>query len=124
MLDKHFVRKLDLNECRRYIDDLEHEKALTGIRLSRLLSTQDKNPNWAAYDKYADDIVGIDIRIEEQYAVAEMLEDDIRQLNDRIDIILGIVNVTDKSHPGLEEPAYQLGFFDSDKKRERMGVPC
>ena len=122
MLEKRIVRKLTTEECHEWIGDLKHEKALTGIRLSRLLATQSKNPGWAAYDKYADDIVGIDIRIEEQYAVAEWLEDDIQQLEERLDVILEIVAVTGRNYPRPEEPIYQLGFFDSDKKRERMGV--
>ena len=123
MLDKMIVRKFTLADCQEYREATKAELALTGLRLSRLLSTQDKNPGWAAYDKYADGIVGIDIRIEEQYAVSEMLEDDIQQLNERLDLILEIVAVTGRT-PRPEEPVYQLGFFDSEKKRERMGVPC
>ena len=122
MLKKQIVRKFTLADCREYREAIKAELALTGLRLSRLLSTQDKNPKWAAYDKYADDMVGIDIRIEEQYAVYGELEEDTKVIEERIDAILKVVPVTQT--PRLEEPVYQLGFFDSDKKRERMGVPC
>lgn len=123
MLEKRIVRKLTTEECHEWIDDLKREKALTVIRIEKLFATWAKNPGWAAYDKYADDIVGIDIRLDEQHAVAEWLDDDIQQLEERLDVILEIVAVTGRT-PRPEEPVHQLGFFDSQQKRERMGVPC
>ena len=87
MLDKHIVRKFTLTDCQEYREAIKAELALTDLRLSRLLSTQDKNPKWAAYDKYADDIVGIDIRIEEQYAVSEMLKGELTLIDEREDTL-------------------------------------
>jgi len=123
MLGKQIVRKFTLADCQEYREAIKAELALTGLRLSRLLSTQDKNPKWAAYDKYADDIVGIDIRIEEQYAVYEELNEDLRLLTEREDIIIQAAAYTGKT-PRLGKYAIQLSFFDSARKRERIGVPC
>jgi len=83
MLTKQILRKFNATDCQEARDNIEAEMKLQVIRLERLRTTQAKNPEWAAYDKYADDIVGIDIRIEEQCAVAEMLEDDLELVADR-----------------------------------------
>jgi len=87
MLDKTFVRKLNLADCQWYRESIEAEMALTNTRIERLKTTQAKNPTWEAYDKYADDWVDIDIRIEEQQAVLGMLEDDIRLIREREEVI-------------------------------------
>jgi len=83
MLDKYIIRKFTLADCQEYKEATKAELALTGLRLSQLLTTQAKNPEWAAYDKYADDVVGIDIRIEEQEAVLELLEDVLALIAER-----------------------------------------
>ncbi len=121
MLSKQIVRKLTLTDCQEYRETIEAERMLTVRRLDHLQRTQAKNPEWAAYDKYADDIVGIDIRIEEQHAVLEMLIQELNLLSDREQIILQAVAYTGKT-PSSEKPIYQLGFFDTAKKRERMRV--
>jgi len=123
MLNKVIVRKFTLADCRGYKESIGAELKLTHRRLERLKNTQAKNPKWAAYDYLADDIVGIDTRIEEQQAVFEELENDLGLLFEREDIINQATAYTGKT-PNLEEPAIQLGFFDTAKKRERMGVPC
>ena len=123
MLDKMIVRKFNLADCQEYKEATKAELALTGLRLSRLLSTQNKNPKWAAYDKYADDVVGIGIRIEEQYAVHGELEEDLRLLTEREDIIIQAAAYTGKTPKPGNHPI-QLSFFDNARKRERIGVPC
>ena len=110
MLDKRIVRKFTLADCQEYREATKAELALTGLRLSRLLSTQDKNPKWAAYDKYADEIVGIDIRIEEQYAVHEELEEALRLLTEREDILRQAIAYTGKT-PSPGKHPIQLTLF-------------
>ncbi len=110
MLDKRFVKKFTLTDCQEYREATKAELALTGLRLSRLLSTQGKNPKWAAYDKYADEIVGIDIRIEEQYAVSEELNEDLRLLTEREDIIIQAAAYTGKT-PSPGKHPIQLTLF-------------
>lgn len=123
MLEKRFVNKLNLADCRGFKASIGAELKLTHIRLEKLKKTQAKNPKWAAYDQYADDIVGIDIRIEEQYAVSEDLESDLGLLFEREDIINLAVSVTGKPTVKGRTPI-QLSFFDSARKRARVGVPC
>lgn len=123
MLDKYFIRRFNEEECIEEIENIKRLQLLTTERLRRLEVTKAKNPGWAAYDKFADDIVGIDIRIEEQSAVSEMFEGTLELVNLRLDVIHGIEAVFGDT-PTLRAPAYQLGFFDTDKKRARMGVPC
>jgi len=118
MLKKQIVRKFTLADCQEYREDTKAELALTGLRLSRLLSTQDKNPKWAAYDKYADDIVGIDIRIEEQYAVHEELNEALRLINEREDIIIQTAAYTGKT-PSPGKHPIQLTLF-----REKEAALC
>jgi len=99
MLDKAFVKKLSPADCNLIEEHLEVEVILTNTRIERLQTTQAKNPTWAAYDKYADDLVGIDIRIEEQNAVAGMLEDDLRLIRERREIIkIGAVKGKPERH--------------------------
>jgi len=112
MLDKRFVRKFTLADCQEYRKSAEAELVLTGKRLEGLKNTQTKNPGWAAYDKYADAIVGIDIRIEEQHAALEMLGEDFRLLTEREDMIKReAVAVHKATWP--RPPAKQLSFFDA-----------
>jgi len=59
------------------MDNLQAGLALTLRRVAKLLVTQKRNPTWAAYDKYADDVVGIDVRIEEQEAIIEHIEGEL-----------------------------------------------
>jgi len=119
MLDKYFISKATAEECQIYLKDIDIEIGLTASRIEKLKATQDRNPGWRAYDKYADDIVGIDIRIEEEYAVREMLDDTSGLLNRRIDTLLGLKAFGVKGQDG---PVYQLGLFDSQAKKERMGM--
>ncbi|GAH53853.1 unnamed protein product, partial [marine sediment metagenome] len=43
-----------------------------------LRKTQASRPDWKGYDPYIDEYVGIDIRIEEQEAVRDMIEDALK----------------------------------------------
>jgi len=83
MLTKMMIRKYTAEDCQEYREDIQAELKRTATRIERLFATQAKNPGWAAYDKYADDIVGIDIRLDEQHAVGEMLEDDLLIIAER-----------------------------------------
>jgi len=56
---------------------------LTKERIRRLQRKQKENPTWIAYDKHADDFVGIDIRLEEQQAVLEEQLQDIELVDER-----------------------------------------
>lgn len=123
MLNKWFVRKFTLADCEAYIEETRAAIILTKMRLSRLQTTKAKNPGWAAYDKYADDIVGIDIRIEEQTAVSDELEGDLGLINERKNIII-VAAAVNRESPKPGRYAVQLGFFDTAKKRERIGVLC
>jgi len=70
-----------------------------------------------------DDVVGIDIRIEEQYGVRGELEEDLLLLTEREDIIRQAAAYTGKT-PSPGKRPIQLSFFDSARKREKVGVPC
>lgn len=123
MLNKGYVlKKFSIEDCREARGRLDTDATLTQTRLERLKATQAKNPEWAAYDKYADDIVGIDIRIEEQYAVREDIEDDLKMIDEREDILIYGSPYRESPRPGKH--TLQLSFFDSVQKRERLGVPC
>ena len=78
MLDKYIVKKFTLADCQEHRMMIEAEIILTNTRIERLKATQDKNPDWKHYDKYADDLVDIDSRIEEWEAVLGMLQDDLK----------------------------------------------
>jgi len=98
MLTKMILRKYNQADCQEAIDDIVSQQVLTETRIERLKATQAKNPDWAAYDKYADDIVGIDIRIEEQYACRDWLEDQLTLVTERELIIKA-----KEAHPGESE---------------------
>lgn len=83
MLDRMLLHKLNLQDCQAYREYREEYLDLTNRRIERLKATQARNPDWTAYCKYADDMVSIDIRIEEQLAVKEDLELEIEQLSQR-----------------------------------------
>lgn len=69
--------KLTPEQAADRLEELRSELSLTERRLEKLKETQRKNPEWKAYDKWADDIVTIGTRIEEQLAVSEMLGEEI-----------------------------------------------
>jgi len=123
MLDKIIVGKFTLAVCQEYRESIEAERMLTVRRLQRLQKTQANNPEWAAYDQYADDIIGIDIRIEEQNAVLSMLVEELNLLSDREQIIIRAAANIVKT-PSLGKQSIQLGFFDTAQKRERIGILC
>jgi len=77
MLDKRLLKKFTIEDCNQVRRELGESLRLTKERLRRLKRKEKENPSWAAYDKYADAFVGIDIRIEEQQAVREEIEQDI-----------------------------------------------
>jgi len=83
MLDKRLLKKFTIEDCNQVRRELDESLKLTKKRLRRLERKQSENPAWAAYDKYADAFVGIDIRIEEQLAVREEIEQDIILVDER-----------------------------------------
>ncbi len=83
MIDKRLLRKFTIEDCTQCRIELSESLKLAKERLRRLKRKQKMNPDWVAYDKYADAPVGIDIRIEEQLAVKEELEQDIRVVDER-----------------------------------------
>lgn len=120
MLDKFFVRKLNQGDCHEFREQRKKWLALTDIRIERLKATQAKNPKWAAYDYLADDIVGIDTRIEEQLAVREELEAELGLISEREEVLRYTAAAIEKIN--AKPLAVQLGFFDTASQRERMGV--
>jgi hypothetical protein len=79
----YLLKKFTLDDCTQYKLDLDGWVKLTRERLRRLKRKQIRNPAWIAYDKYADEFVGIDIRIEEQQAVLEEQLQDIEAVDKR-----------------------------------------
>lgn len=83
MIDKRLLKKFTLEDCTQIRRELGESLKLTKERLRRLNKKQVERPTWIAYDKYADAFVGIDIRIEEQLAVREELEQDVELVDAR-----------------------------------------
>lgn len=81
MLDKRLLKTFNSDDCTQYRTERENWLKLTKERLKRLRAKQSKNPEWKSYDQYANDFVGIDIRIEEQEAVLEELLQEIELIN-------------------------------------------
>ncbi|MCJ7633674.1 hypothetical protein MUP77_14950 [Candidatus Bathyarchaeota archaeon] len=73
MLDQ-LVKRLDRQGCQEYQEGYQRELDLTNRRLERLRNKQKKNPNFEAYDYYANEKVSIVTRIEEWEAVKDELE--------------------------------------------------
>jgi len=69
--------KLTPEEAVRMRQELVEVVELTERRLTRLKATQKKKPHWEGYDPYVDEVVGIDVRIEEQYAVLGVYREDL-----------------------------------------------
>lgn len=65
--------------------DLQYYTDLANRRLERLKATQAKNPDWEAYDPRIDEVIGIDIRIEEQEAVLGELTDELTRLEEAME---------------------------------------
>ena len=69
MVDKAWLKKIDEDSLGRLREELTREFFLTQRRLAALRKTQVRDPGWKALDPLIDEVVGIDIRIEEQEAV-------------------------------------------------------
>jgi len=83
LIDKRLLKKFTLEDCTQYRREFGESLWLTKERLRRLKKKEQENPAWAAYCKYADALVGIDIRVEEQLAVREEIEQDIILVDER-----------------------------------------
>jgi hypothetical protein len=110
MLDQLFIRKLDQGGCQEYMESLSDQLRLTLRRIEIIRKKQKANPNFEAYDRWADGMVGIDIRLEEQLAVRDDLESDLTILTARLDSLL-----IRKEHPNCKlvtARTAQLSLFD------------
>jgi len=75
-------RKLSPQEAVERRSQLLEWINLTRMRLQRLRAKQKQQPDFESYDVYAEAMVSIDIRIEEQTAVLEMQERELSNLED------------------------------------------
>ncbi len=97
MLDKRLLKKFTIEDCTQYRREYGESLKLTKERLRRLKKKKKVNPVWSAYCKYADAFVGIDIRVEEQLAVREELEQDILSVDQRaVEITEEVKRATEK----------------------------
>jgi len=83
MINKRLLQKFTLEDCIQIRRELGESLKLTKERIRRLKRKQKENPTWVAYDKYADEPIGIDIRIEEQSEVLVEFEQDIVLVDER-----------------------------------------
>lgn len=90
------------------MSNLRPQLPLIRRRIRLLKATQKRNPTWAHYDKYADAIVGIDIRIEEQQACLDYAEEEI----DKYKKDLQRLEWKEKGMPNMKE---HTNFCDSCK---------
>lgn len=84
MLDRYLIKRLDCEGCLEYKERSEHDLELTNRRLQTVKHKQQVNPGFKSYDVWADGMVDIATRIEEQEAIKEELESDLELLNDRL----------------------------------------
>ena len=78
-------KKYSIEDCAEQRLYLQAEINRLERILSKLSVTQSKNPNWTAYDKYTEEDIGIDIRIEEQRAALEEQENNLRLIKEQED---------------------------------------
>ena len=122
MLDRYWLAKLD----REALNDLWQFKLydldLTKRRTAKLEAKKKANPEFKAYDKWADDFVDIDSRLEEQSCVREMIFDDIDDIDSRIKVIdrLEYLEELKEEYPDAKivkcdiigKPVLQLSLFE------------
>lgn len=87
MLDTFMFKYMDRQSCLDYKETYNGWLELTNRRIERIRSKQAANPDFKAYDKWADDFVDIDTRLEEQLAIADELASDMKGLNNRLDVL-------------------------------------
>ena len=75
MLTKHMLKQLQEQDIKEYISGYRYELALTERRLVALSRRQQRDPTWEHFDPMVQEMVGIGIRIEEQLAVKDELND-------------------------------------------------
>jgi len=84
MFDSRFAKSLDRQGCLEYQEGYLSELDLTNRRLERLRNKQKQNPNFEAFDYYANEKVSIDIRIKEWEAIKDELEWYLEILQERL----------------------------------------
>jgi len=109
MLDTRLVRLLDKETCLEHQEAYRKELDLTDRRLERLRKKQEQNPNFSAYDVYADDQVDICTRIEEFEAVKDELEWYLELIEEQLSILK-----LKENHPGCKVVKHgaQLSLLD------------
>lgn len=115
MLDNLFVKKLDAAACLEHIEFHGHDLEVTERRIKAIRKKQQTNPEFKAYDKWADDMVDIDTRLEEQLAVRDEIEADLIMLRLKLDSL-----TLKKEHPNCKlfnSQVAQLSLLD-------MGMSC
>ncbi|MCJ7829170.1 MAG: hypothetical protein MUP81_05460 [Dehalococcoidia bacterium] len=110
MLDRQLVKRLDRQGCQEYQEGYLRELDLTNRRLERLRNKQKQNPDFEAYDYYAGEKVGIDVRIEEQEAVKDELEWYLELIQERLNALDIKEKYPESKQVGKD--AYQLNMLE------------
>ncbi|MCJ7829334.1 MAG: hypothetical protein MUP81_06310 [Dehalococcoidia bacterium] len=113
MLDRQLVKRLDRQGCQEYQEGYLRELDLANRRLGRLLNKQKQNPNFEAFDYYANEKVSIDTRIEEWEAVIDELEWYLDLLNDQLNALEIKEKYPESKQVGKD--AHQLNMMDMEK---------
>ena len=111
MLDKYWLRKLDRQALGNYREFKCYDLDLTNRRLEKMKAKQAANPDFKAYDKWADGMVDIATRIEEHTFVREDILDDLAAIDDRMIELDKIENLGElrREHPGGKILKYDIG---------------
>lgn len=110
MLAEWYLKRLDWDDCNRHLEFKLDDLDLTNRRIERIKAKQKQNPDFKAYDVWADDLVDIATRLEEQTAIKYELDDDIEKIENR----LYILNIK-KEHPKariVTPTVVQLSLFE------------
>lgn len=107
------------------IGRLKADLELTHRRIAKLRITAEKRPDWKAYDKYAEEVVGIKIRIEEQEAVRDLLLDDITKYEQQLAKVRAQAVPTKPGVVGvpkglLAKITYKMPELKGDKERKAL----
>lgn len=111
MLNQLFINRLDQSACFYYKELAEADLELTNRRIDRIRAKQEKEPNFESYDVWADGMVDIDTRLEEQLAVVADIEYDIELLDEHLK---NLADRAENERKQLLKPhVIQLKLFES-----------
>ena len=111
MLDRYWLKRLDRQALTNFREFKCDELDLTNRRLANMKAKQAANPEFKAYDKWADDLVDIGTRIEEQTFIRHDIFEEISAIDyqwaelDKIDN-LGELR---RDHPGSKILKHDIG---------------